>query len=267
MHSGISQQAALRNKLSGFSGPEVDSTSTRNWGGCTLCGLCRTRNRVALKRRGGSGRVRLLLIGEAPGEVEDVLGVPFIGPSGNVLKHLFSYTTHPFSYLITNTVSCRPQTVVYLSTEAENCELPNQTKVNKHDTDSSSSATNFDLLTKATSNQSVLSAFEELIPYEDYEIDDYNREPTSKEIEACKPHIEELQRDYSPHGIVYLGNVARSYRPISPSEHKEPNSQFQVPTLSLLHPAYIVRLEYKVQTLRKEAHKLSGFIRSLHIHI
>ena len=218
MHDRVTEQAALRYRLSGFDRDQIDSTSHRTWGACTRCGLSRTRTRVALKRRGGQGRIRLLLIGEAPGQFEDALGVPFVGHSGRILDKTIEYTVHsfhaPFSYLITNTVCCRPQTIEYLSTEIEDSPL------------------------------------EELHYGEDYEIYDYNRDPSPQEMAACRPHIDELVEDYSPHGIVYVGKVAKSYLT-------------RLPTVELLHPAYIARLEAKLQTVLKEATKLSRFIHRL----
>ncbi len=218
MHSGLSEQAALRNRLSGYSGDDISSTSNRCWANCTNCGLHRTRNRVALKRRGGHGRVRLLFIGEAPGEFEDVMGVPFIGPAGNILNKTIDYcflSFHAqFSYVITNTVNCRPQTVLFLSTEAEEWD------------------------------------FNTLVPGEDYEVYDHNRDPTPQEIEACRPHIDEIASDFRPHGIIYLGRVATSYK--SP-----------LPSLELLHPVYIARLECKLQTVLTQAEKLSRFVHRL----
>jgi len=222
MHTGFSKQTTLRYKLSGFDGNSIDSTQNRSWARCTACGLCRTRTRVALKRRGGSGRIRLLLIGEAPGEFEDVLGVPFVGPAGNILDKIIGYVTVPFSYLITNTVSCRPQTIVYLSTETEDHPL------------------------------------EELQEGSDYEIVDHNREPTSPEIEACRPHIDELFNDYQPHGIVYLGKVAKAYK--APTN---PLTRRKTPTLELIHPAAITRLEFKLQKVKLEAQKLTQFLTKL----
>lgn len=156
----------------------------------------------------------MLFIGEAPGQSEDILGIPFVGKSGQILSFIFHYCNEPFTYLITNTVSCRPQTVVYLSTEAE--DLP----------------------------------FESLIEGEDYEIQDYNREPTSQEIEACRPHIDDLVSEFTPHGIVYLGKVATAYNT-------------RLPKLTLQHPAYIARLEYKLQKVRAQAAQIDTFVKSL----
>jgi uracil-DNA glycosylase len=216
MHTRLSQQTSLRCGLSNFNRHEIDSTSAGSWAGCTRCGLHRTRTRIALKRRGGIGRIRLLLIGEAPGEFEDILGVPFVGPAGTVLDRIITATHTQFQFLITNTVLCRPQTIVYLSSEAEDTPLG------------------------------------ELCYGEDYEIQDKNRDPDQNEMRLCRPHIDELAKDFQPHGVVYLGKVAKFY-------------PTKLPTVELYHPAYILRLEYKLQTLLLEAQKLSKFIKTLNV--
>lgn len=161
-----------------------------------------------------------MFIGEAPGATEDLLGVPFVGTAGRILNWIISDVPHQFSYLITNTVCCRPQTVVYL----------------EHQLDLDHAEHNPDF------------SLNQLIEGEDYEIQEYNREPHKAEIEACRPHVDELLDDYKPHGIVYLGSVAKSH-PVK-----------GLPTVSLKHPAYIARLEFKLQTARKEAHKIELLI-------
>lgn len=85
---------------------------------------------------------------------------------------------------------------------------------------------------------------------DDYEIHEMNREPQLPEIEACKSHIDEIIQDFQPHGIVYLGEVAKSYKT-------------NLPNLSLYHPAYIARLEYKLLTVNKQSRKLELFIERL----
>lgn len=112
----------------------------------------------------------------------------------------------------------------------------------------------------------------------DHELQNWNREPTSAEIETCRPHIDELVQVFQPHAIVYLGKVAESYNvpryriPIeqllTPEaklfRHTKTDSEefvYRHPsTLSLYHPAYIARLEYKLLTLKKEARKLDTLI-------
>jgi uracil-DNA glycosylase len=87
----------------------------------------------------------------------------------------------------------------------------------------------------------------DMIAGEDYELHNWNRNPTPGEIEQCAPHIDEIIQVYKPDGIVYLGEIAKSYR-------------HTLPTLSLYHPAYIARMEYKLITVKKQAKQLNDFI-------
>lgn len=54
------------------------------------------------------------MVGEAPGEVEDMLGLPFMGPSGRVFNEAIRVACEMANlpqaprYFITNTVGCRP---------------------------------------------------------------------------------------------------------------------------------------------------------------
>lgn len=55
----------------------------------------------------------ILFIGEAPGKSEDLLGEPFVGPSGRLLHRMLEDASkmsgQPIpSYFITNTILCRP---------------------------------------------------------------------------------------------------------------------------------------------------------------
>lgn len=58
----------------------------KEWTDCQRCGLCQTRRRVVLAR--GRLPCDVLVVGEAPGESEDMLGVPFAGPSGRLMDHV-----------------------------------------------------------------------------------------------------------------------------------------------------------------------------------
>ena len=83
----------------------------RDWQYCNRCDLCKTRHRVVF----GSGDINadLLLIGEGPGKIEDLQGVPFIGPAGAMLDRAMAdalsklRAVRPTIY-ITNVVACRP---------------------------------------------------------------------------------------------------------------------------------------------------------------
>lgn len=58
----------------------------RRWKGCDKCELACQRDRIVLAR--GKVPCDVLLIGEAPGQSEDVVGQPFVGPAGKLLDHL-----------------------------------------------------------------------------------------------------------------------------------------------------------------------------------
>lgn len=53
--------------------------------------------------------IKFAIIGEAPGADEDVVNRPFVGPSGRLIRSLFSrHRIDLNDYAIFNTVSCRP---------------------------------------------------------------------------------------------------------------------------------------------------------------
>ncbi len=75
---------------------------------CTRCELSATRTQVVF----GTGHTgsSLVVVGEAPGEQEDVRGEPFVGRSGTLLRRVLSEETgvDPDDCCIVNVVKCRP---------------------------------------------------------------------------------------------------------------------------------------------------------------
>lgn len=53
------------------------------WRNCSQCELCNVRRNIVLAK--GKIPCDVLFVGEAPGQSEDVLGLPFIGPAGHLL--------------------------------------------------------------------------------------------------------------------------------------------------------------------------------------
>jgi uracil-DNA glycosylase len=51
--------------------------------GCRACDLWRTGTQTVFGE--GAGRARLMLVGEQPGDKEDIAGRPFVGPAGQLL--------------------------------------------------------------------------------------------------------------------------------------------------------------------------------------
>ena len=55
---------------------------------CVRCALHRRTHTVCVPGRGAEDGVRLLIVGEAPGDQEDAQGFPFVGASGKLLEEL-----------------------------------------------------------------------------------------------------------------------------------------------------------------------------------
>ncbi|MEA3165955.1 MAG: uracil-DNA glycosylase [Thermoplasmata archaeon] len=74
---------------------------------CTRCGLCATRTHAVPGE--GTGRARILLVGEAPGRNEDKTGRPFCGAAGKILDAaLAEARIDRADAFVTSIVKCRP---------------------------------------------------------------------------------------------------------------------------------------------------------------
>ncbi len=78
--------------------------------GIERCRKCRLhRNRTHAVPGEGNPDAALMLIGEAPGEKEDINARPFCGRAGRFLDHLFErYNLSREECFITSSVKCRP---------------------------------------------------------------------------------------------------------------------------------------------------------------
>lgn len=74
---------------------------------CRLCPLCEGRTKTVPGE--GNPSARLMLVGEGPGESEDLSGRPFVGRAGELLdKILISMDAPRETVFIANVVKCRP---------------------------------------------------------------------------------------------------------------------------------------------------------------
>lgn len=74
---------------------------------CSKCGLREGAQNVVIYR--GGRTAPLMIVGEAPGEQEDIKGIPFCGRSGQLLQNLLaSYGFGDNDYHICNIAKCRP---------------------------------------------------------------------------------------------------------------------------------------------------------------
>ena len=75
---------------------------------CQGCPLAETRTHVVFGV--GNRQADILLIGEGPGEQEDLQGVPFVGPAGKLLDDMLCIIdlSRETNCYIANIVKCRP---------------------------------------------------------------------------------------------------------------------------------------------------------------
>jgi DNA polymerase len=74
---------------------------------CRKCRLCETRKNAVPGE--GSENTKVMFVGEAPGEQEDIQGRPFVGSAGKLLTELLaSIGLRREDAYITNIVKCRP---------------------------------------------------------------------------------------------------------------------------------------------------------------
>lgn len=76
---------------------------------CRRCGLCHSRTNIVIDR--GSPTARIMLIGERPGDNEDLRGQPFVGRAGELLdKMLRAIDLDPArDVIIANVTKCKPE--------------------------------------------------------------------------------------------------------------------------------------------------------------
>lgn len=75
---------------------------------CQACNLCKNRIKSVVSR--GNENAKIILIGEAPGKLENEIGKPFVGKSGQQLNDLLSkvgFNPEQDIYFC-NVVKCRP---------------------------------------------------------------------------------------------------------------------------------------------------------------
>lgn len=76
---------------------------------CTACALGKTRNNIVFSD-GNPSTAKIVLIGEAPGEMEDETGRPFVGRAGQLLNDFLTEAgiSREEDIYVINTVKCRP---------------------------------------------------------------------------------------------------------------------------------------------------------------
>ena len=110
------QQNALIERYSSLEEASAAASS------CEKCSLCLTRTNVVFAD--GNPKAKLMIIGEGPGQQEDVTGLPFVGRAGQLLDKILASANidrKEETYICT-VVKCRPPgNRVPTADEAESC--------------------------------------------------------------------------------------------------------------------------------------------------
>ncbi len=95
------REIEIRKDVSGLNGIREEL------GECTRCPLHRTRKNIVFGE--GSGKAKLVFVGEAPGEEEDNQGRPFVGRAGQLLTRIIlAMGIKREDVYICNILKCRP---------------------------------------------------------------------------------------------------------------------------------------------------------------
>ena len=74
------------------------------WSNCTKCPLHEfSHHRVLVS---GTLPCNILFIGDAPNRIEDVAGLPFLGPRASIIHQMIKDVTVEFTYAMTNLIGC-----------------------------------------------------------------------------------------------------------------------------------------------------------------
>lgn len=213
----------------------------RAWSSCRGCGLCEHRNSVVFGY--GNPNAQILIIGEAPGETEDRVGVPFIGAAGQLLDQYLGYS------------SANP--VVQ-----EIIESINRTK-SKSDADRRD-------LRNLLLDEFYFCNVVMCRPPE-------NRDPLPKEIEVCRIRLVEQIYIVDPVLIVSTGRIATeaivgkkvsilsSRGEMFDVEITGRTQNVRYPVLAVLHPSYLLRKNDFRQKGGDGVKTYNDFIRMMHL--
>lgn len=105
----VGEAGAARGADAGSGGREAALRSLASEvAACTACGLCEGRTQTVFGV--GDPRAEWMIVGEGPGEKEDLKGEPFVGPAGQLLDNMLRAVGRARGdrVYIANIVKCRP---------------------------------------------------------------------------------------------------------------------------------------------------------------
>lgn len=184
-----------------------------SWSSCQRCDLCHGRDKVCLAR--GSLPCDVLFVGEAPGDSEDTLGRPFVGPAGKKLDAMIAQA---------------------LNQCGESCDSGGQNPDGSW----------IDVWRPAE----LRLAFTNLVgcfPKEQKR--DGNGEPEPEHIQVCAPRLDQLVRMAKPKLIVCVGGLAESWIMGTKGGKRHLLPWYDGKLVAVTHPAHILRSNSAHQSL------------------
>ncbi len=176
------------------------------WKDCTKCEIGKhVRNHVFLDTiPEGLTKVDFVIIGEGPGQIEDVKAKPFVGPAGQLLR----------------------KAITEAGTDCPECE--------------GSGEVGSDALCPACLGYGgIRIALLNLLvcrPYSGKPMGTGNRPPTESEVFNCLPRLVGMLKSLNPETIFLAGKEAESYRPVI-NEELANDMQY----VNIKHPSYLLR--------------------------
>lgn len=186
------------------------SLFVERWRECTACPLCEGRQKVVLAR--GQIPADVLFIGEAPGESEDCIGIPFCGPAGQLLDRIIDRAI-PKKYVDDATDPHGAMAEVLEGAPLQyRIAFTNLVCCIPRDEDGG----------KAT-------------------------EPGDESIQACSIRLIEFVEIANPRLIVCVGKLAKEW--LDPGWKHSIKLERRVPMIDIVHPAAIIRANLAQQNL------------------
>jgi uracil-DNA glycosylase family 4 len=194
------------------------------WTNCRACGLCQDRSKVVFGY--GNPDAQIMIIGEAPGENEDRVGLPFVGQAGLLLDQFLG------------NVSAREDVIQTLQTllSLKGGSVAADQQRNEH---------------RIRLRELLLQEFyfTNIVMCRPPE----NRDPNPKEVEACRVRLFEQIYTIDPVLIIVAGRVAaealigkkisitQARGEIFDVEFTGRSTKYVYPVMAVLHPAYLLR--------------------------
>lgn len=204
----------------------------RNGCGCELCPAAK---KVVIGK--GENPCDVCFVGEAPGDSEDVLGDPFVGPAGEVLDHIVSRSLARLAACAT----CRRGNVLALMSRPAGSPVGTLMCQNGHDAR--------DAVTIRLAYTNVLGCIPKV---------DGTKARTIEPVWAktCSPRLVEFLQIVRPRAVVAVGDEAMKY--LDPKRKTRFKDLPDVPVVHIKHPSAILR-----ETVAARSHQINRCVITL----